>query len=222
MPAYIRLSLRGTIVGGEVWSVNPVIDPAGELPWDTFDQASFDAFTAAVGAITLPQILRNCMAPTTVLTSVRAELRHTEQVGFLGASEHTLPTPVAGAGTAYKPPQVAVVASLRSGSALASGRGRIYWPATGVPMESSTLRLSNTTATSIANGFVTYLGAICAAAKAQLAPVSLVNFFPAIYSPTKRTLTAVSSIRVGDVLDTQRRRRDALPETYQTVTYPTV
>lgn len=40
---------------------------------------------------------------------------------------------------------------------------------------------------------------------------------PVIYSPTLDALTPVSAVRVGNVLDTQRRRRDAVPETYVTV-----
>jgi len=220
MAAYIRVGIKGTNPGGEVWSVNPVIDPANELGWDTFDQASFDAFTTAVGAIALPADLKSCMSPATAISSIRAELRHTDSETFLGASEYTLPTPITGTGTAYKPAQIAVVGSLRSGSALAAGRGRLYWPATGVPMDSASLRLSAATTLALANGFKTYLTAICDAAKAQLTPVSLVQFGVSVYSPTKKTLTPVTSIRVGNVLDTQRRRRDTMTELYSSVTLP--
>lgn len=217
MAAYIRLSIKGTLPGGEVWSINPVIDPANELGWDTFDQGSFDAFTHAVGGIALPADLKSVFSAATAITSIRAELRHTDSETFLGASEYTLPTPITGSGTAYKPAQIALVVSLRSNSALASGRGRLYVPATGVPMDSATLRLSPTTTLAVANAMKTYLTAVCDAAKAQLTPVSLVQFGISVYSPTKKTLTPVTSLRVGNVLDTQRRRRDSLMELYSTV-----
>jgi hypothetical protein len=41
-----------------------------------------------------------------------------------------------------------------------------------------------------------------------------------VRSGTDHVCRDVTSIQVGSVLDTQRRRRDVLPETYNSVTYP--
>lgn len=216
MVRYIRLGIKGKQGQSEVWSVNPVLDPYGEIPGD-FDQVKFDAFTAAVGALTLPTNLKNAMGLSTTITSIRAELRDTTLEGFLGASEFTLPTPIAGGSTANKPAQTCVVISLRSSSALASGRGRMYWPATGLPIDATTLRLTSGVANGVVTDMKSYLTSIVNAAESVFAPLGSAQFGVSIYSPTKKILTPVTRLQVGDVLDTQRRRRDAFPETYQSV-----
>lgn len=93
MARYLRLSIKGGIGPTEVWSVNPVIDPRDELTFD-FDQTTFDAFTQAVAALTVPNSLKNAMSTAVNIRSIRAELRDTATVGFIGASEYTLPTPI--------------------------------------------------------------------------------------------------------------------------------
>lgn len=221
MARYMRMAIKGTLGPSEVWSVNPVIDPRDELTFE-FDQTNFDAFVAAVAGITVPTTLRTALSAAGTIRSIRAELRDTETEGFLGAAEYTLPSPIVGTTGATKPPQTAFVASLRSGSALSSGRGRMYWPALGSPIDSTTLRLSSTLAGNYAADISSYLTSIANQARASLTPVSLVNFGVSIYSPTRRILTPVTNIRVGDVLDVQRRRRDAMPEAYSTRAFPYV
>lgn len=219
MAKYVRLSLKGGLGPSEVWSVNPVLDPANDISFD-FDQANFDAFVQAVAGITLPTTLKQGLSSAGNLRAVRAELRDTNESGFIGASEYTLPTPVAGTGSPTKPPQTAMVASLRTASATAAGRGRLYWPALGTAIDATTLRLASGAAQVVANDVASYLTQIANQAKASLTPVSLVQFGVSVYSPTKSSLTPVTNIRVGDVLDTQRRRRDAMPEQFATRVFP--
>lgn len=219
MAKYVRLSIKGRLGSQEVWSVNPVIDPAGEVGFD-FDQTNFDAFVASLRTVTIPTVLLEGLSTAGSITGFRAELRDTDAVGFIGAAETTLASPIVGTGTPTKTPQTAFVASLRTGSALASGRGRLYWPALGLTISATTLRLPSTAAGQAADGMSSYLTRICAQAKATLTPVSLVQFGVSVYSPTKKLLTPVTNIRVGDVLDVQRRRRDAMPEAYSTSPFP--
>lgn len=221
MTKYVRMSLKGGLGPTEVWSVNFVLDPEGEVGFD-FDQANFDAFTANVGAIVIPTELKKAMSSAASLRSVRAELRDTDSDGFIGASEFTLATPQVGSSTAACPLQTSVVASLRSGSALASGRGRLYWPGLGLAISGGTMRLTATNTAALASDFSSYLTNIRNQAKSSLTPVSLVNFGLSIYSPTRRILTPVTSIRVGDVPDVQRRRRDAMAEQYSSKAFPFV
>lgn len=42
---------------------------------------------------------------------------------------------------------------------------------------------------------------------------------PVIASRQHNSLTAITGVRVGNVMDLQRRRKDAIPETYSTATY---
>lgn len=72
----------------------------------------------------------------------------------------------------------------------------------------------------MASDMSSYLTNIANTAKSTLTPVSLVNFGVSVYSPSKGILTPVTSIRVGDVFDVQRRRRDDMTEQYSSQVYP--
>ena len=116
-----------------------------------------------------------------------------------------------GTGTNYKPYQSAIVASLRTGVPGGSHRGRMYWPGTAAVVGSNGLMSGATSYAADVHEVLTLF---------QNTSMAYNEVRPAIYSSTQDSLTAVSSIRVGDVVDTQRRRRDNLPETYATVAYP--
>lgn len=219
MTRYARLSIKGTLGTSEVWSINPVLDPSNEIP-GAYDQAKWDAFVAAVGAIAVPTQLKAAMSTACAITAIRAEMRDTDTMGFLGASEWTPAAPIAGTGTPSLPPQSSVVMSLRTASALPSGRGRLYWPTLNLAVSSTTLRMQAAKPQQFATEMSSYLTQICAAAGANIGG-GAANWGVSVYSPTLRTLTAVTTIKVGDVIDTQRRRRDKMPELYSTAPFPT-
>ena len=60
-----------------------------------------------------------------------------------------------------------------------------------------------------------FLAAIETAIEASLGGASL-----AVWSRTNASLSAVQTLQVGDVADVQRRRRDALIESYTSLAYP--
>lgn len=217
MARYLRVSLKGKLGASEVWSCSYVLDPFNEIPVD-FDQAKNDAAAAAIGTITLGTTLKAALSTAANWNAVRLELHDTTVAGFLGASEYNLPTPVVGGNSPSQNTTVSVVLGMRGNTALASGRGRVYWPALGLVPMPATLRVLNTQTPLLATEWKTFLtaSAVAAATAYGLTP-PLDGFDPAIYSPTKKTLTKVATIRVGDVFDTQRRRRDAMPETYALV-----
>jgi hypothetical protein len=120
------------------------------------------------------------------------------------------------AGTGYNgsavggvlPPQVAVVVTLRTDLAGKSTTGRFYLPGTADITQSSVGRLLATPQ----NDLVTEMAAALLALKAVSADEVLV------YSRTHRSSRAVVTIDIGDVFDTQRRRRDKLMESRISVT----
>lgn len=126
-------------------------------------------------------------------------------------------TPQGGSGTTAHPFQTSIVLSLRTAAIGASGRGRLYWPATGLAMNSGTLRPAGSAVLAILSGFKTYLTSIGTAIDTVTTEVP----FLSVWSRTNATTAPVINIQMGDILDTQRRRRDAAVETYQTVSYPT-
>lgn len=215
--SFIRVSLRGTLPGGESWSVNPAYNETTNL--STWSQTEGQAAATAIGAIVVPSELRTLLSNAAVMETVRVE-RRSDTNELLGAAEATWTGGGAVATAPTKPFQSAVVLSLRSNVPGASGRGRLYWPALGATLSTTTLRLSTPTPIAVATATKTYLDAIETALKEAFHPSpDLIDFHLAVYSPTKKDKVDISRIEVGDILDTQRRRRDAAVETYASVPY---
>lgn len=216
--SFIRVGLRGTMPSGESWSVNPAFNESTNVP--AWDQAAGQLAADAIAAINVPTELKTLLSVAAPFATVRVE-RRTDNNVLIGAAEAKWtgggqPTP-----TPTKPFQTSVVLSLRTTTPGASGRGRLYWPALGAQVSTSTLRLTGPTPTAVATAAVTYLDGIETALKTALHPApSLIDFRLAVYSPTRGTKTDVSRIEVGDVLDVQRRRRDRVPEAISSVSYP--
>jgi hypothetical protein len=207
----LRVAVLGTMPGGEVWSINPVyrLAVSGSV---TYEEAA-DAALAAAGAA-VPTGLLNLMSPQTQVIGIRVEAR--TLAGVLEAqAEAARPSAAVGSGSSRLVYQSAVVGSLLTAVAGGRGRGRVYWPATGAGIDTSTLRLDASQQTAALAGFGTYLEAIAIAISGSLGvTVSL-----SVWSRTASSSAPVNRIRVGNVIDTQRRRRDALAETYVTADY---
>jgi len=109
---------------------------------------------------------------------------------------------LAGTGVAEAlPPQVAVCVSLRTVLPTRGGRGRFFLPAPIVSVLNSQLLSSSARAI------------VLAAAGAALDHMNgLSGFDIAVYHRDLKTATSVIRIDVGNVLDTQRRRRNHLVE----------
>lgn len=217
--SYIRVILSGTLGSQEVWSVNPAYNETTNVV--TWDQEEGQTAADAIGALAVPSALKTIASSAVVGTRVRVERRSDDHV-LLGAAEAAWSGMGAGTGTATKPPQTAVVLSLRSNTPGARGRGRLYWPAIGATISATTLRIAGgVTIDNIASAASSYLDSIETALKNSLQPTpSLIDYHLTVVSKTSGTRTDISRIQVGDVLDVQRRRRDSMPETYYTVSYP--
>jgi len=100
------------------------------------------------------------------------------------------------------PPQCTVVVSLRTALATRAGRGRFYLPT----FDKGTVTVSGGRLNS------TSITAVVTAAGDMLGSLISDNLTPVIYSRTTRETQTVTQFDVGDVIDTQRRRRDKLIE----------
>lgn len=118
-------------------------------------------------------------------------------------------TPLRGAGNSVHPPQVSVVASLTTGTRRGNAtHGRMYLPMTAIPIDSNDFTISVSNRKTIADAVVGLLNnSIGAIADVTLDPVVMSN----IGSGTTRTITTVA---VGSIPDTQRRRRNRFTEEY--------
>lgn len=125
--------------------------------------------------------------------------------------EYVYPTPVGGpAQTNLHPPQCTMVLSLRAAQTRGlATKGRMYLPLTGFSIETSGKANPARIGTSLAllQTFFQTLGA----------DTGIVGI-PILTSGAQSILGAshpIASIAMGDVYDTQRRRRNAFQETYQ-------
>lgn len=213
MADLLRVSYIGAMPSGEVWSVNPVFSVGGDFGTPvTAIQAQ--TIATAIAAIAVPTGLVQIMNTATTVTGCRVEAR--SLAGILESqAEAVKASPTAGTGAGNHPFQTSVVLSLRSATPGASGRGRLYWPATGANVTASTLRTAaGQNATTVAAA-KTLLSGMETAIEATLTGVSL-----CVWSRKLLNLFPITQLQVGDVLDTQRRRRDTLIEGVATTTYP--
>jgi hypothetical protein len=132
------------------------------------------------------------------------------------AHEHVFAHIAGGGSGAIPPNQIALAVSLTTGFTRgAAHRGRFYLPATTTPLVGTTGLISDAAADGVA-----------AAAKAFVEAISDVPGLDTPYSPGAVVMSRksgqartrqVTGIAVGKVIDTQRRRRRSLPESYHTI-----
>lgn len=214
MAEVLRVTIKGGMPNGEEWSVNPIFSIGGDFGVPV-SNAQANAIATAIAAIVVPTGMTNAMSSGTNVTGARVEAR--SLAGVLEAQAEALKaSPTAGGGSAPHPFQTSAVLSLRTGTPGPSGRGRLFWPATGMGIDGPTLRMNVTAASGLLAGAKTYLSAIEAAIEVSLTGVAL-----AVWSRKgSGSLSVVNSIQLGNVFDVQRRRRDALVESVTAVAYP--
>jgi hypothetical protein len=211
----IRISILGDLPSGEKWSVNPVWQIGGVSTAEDISPAEALTMATAVAAVTVPTGLLNVMSTTTRVLGCRLEARRWD--GTLAAQAEALKaTPTVGSGSQANPFQTSIVSSLRTGGTGGSSRGRLYWPATGIGIVATNLRPTGGNVSSALTGVKTYLTSITAAITPTLTNAPILS----VWSRLGAATLPVSSILMGDVLDTQRRRRDTLVESYNSVAWP--
>jgi hypothetical protein len=213
--SYCRVSILGTFASEEVWSINPVFDPTLEFPGGV-DQANLDAACLAIANRTVPATLREALSTSASRTGARIEVRDDVTDNLIGISVQGSTTPQPGTGTLKMPPQSAIVLSVRTNTPGGSGRGRLYWPAGGAVLSSTGRITAPTTATFVAD-FKSYLLGM----RSDLATAfPTIGFDLAVRSKTTHTTPHAVRIQAGNIVDTQRRRRDNLPEAYSALAFP--
>lgn len=220
--SFIRTIFKGSLGAVENWSVGINWGIFGLSP-DAPDQAEVDGILAALrgtSAVTsLQPALLTLLSTSANVNAIRVEKR-AEDEQILSVAEGLLTTPTTGTGTASKTPQDAYVFSLRTNTPGARGRGRIYWPALGAGL-SGTFQISTPTVATVSAQTKIWLQAIGTAMNGYYASISSPKTVVlSVRSVTDHVCRDVTQLQFGSILDTQRRRRDALPETYTSVVYP--
>lgn len=212
--AFVRVSLLGSLPGGEVWSVNPAYggDFATTPPTAAQLQTWADA-VSGMGDDLVPAALQQLMSNAASLDSVKIAAYNDD--GTLSSYvESPLANAIVGTSTISAPPTTALALSLYTATVGRSGRGRIFWPALGLSLDTTTGRVPLATCASIASAAEEMLSAIENAGPAAFDP------FLAVYSQRLGSRQPVTQIKVGDVPDSQRGRKNALAEQRAIVNYP--
>lgn len=215
--SFARVLLRGTLGASENWSVGIAYRQSvnSEAP----PQADLQKAAVAIAARTLGGDIKQVVSTAVRSTDVRLEIRSDANALLAAAEAPWTQLGSSGAG-ATKPPQTALVFSLRSTTPGSRHRGRIYWPALAATVDPATVRLTPVATQAYATQMAAYLDGIETDLKEKLTPSpSLIDWRLGVYSPTLKSLTDISRIEVGDILDVQRRRRDTLPELYASAPY---
>lgn len=211
-----KVRISGTMPGGEVWSINPCFGVGGGteaveeygdlLEWAT-DIASLN--TNKIFPAAPLEILSTAARITQVRTEFYDPTGKLTQVAEIGATSAAV-----GSFTPNKPFQSAMVVSLRTGRAGRSYRGRLYLPALNVTLTPATLRIDPAIRNGVSSQMAAWLRDI-----ANVAP-GVPRIDPVVVSQTIGVVTGITNVEVGDILDTQRRRRDSLEEAYFSTDIP--
>lgn len=129
-----------------------------------------------------------------------------------------LTTPVSGTSSAVYIPQVSLCVSLLTANARGyASKGRVFVPIPALSPSSTNGKLSATVCTNVANAWAQFIANL-----GNTPGLDVGQFQPAVVSsvPVEGAINEVTAVRVGDVLDTQQRRRRQIPELYQTAPVP--
>lgn len=205
--AWNRVVLSGTLLGAEDWACGiSFIGDAGEVVTDYTELEGWATTALAyVEGQTFPTSLMTMLSTQGTIDTVRVEA-HDSTGALTQAAEVSPVTPKAGTGTPNKSIQTTVVCSIRTGRPGRSYRGRIYWPALNLTLETASGRISNSAVSSASTGFAQMLTTLGTSYTGSHTPR------PAVASRTIGQVTRATSVDVGDVPDVMRRRRDSLPE----------
>jgi hypothetical protein len=218
---FARVTISGTCLNGaEEWSTgfqmgSPTVDivdvaaPGAEnigLAWETFFETAANAFSSSYKTVQVKVAAIETDGQT-----------DTDMIDY-----YTYPTPISGGGTAtLLPPQITLAATLTSDNqrGLAS-KGRMYLPGINSAVQTTDGHLLSSFVATLSNNFKTFLdavnvasgtsGKLILASKGHKVPDS----DPVDYIAGRAAW--VTGCRIGNVYDTQRRRRNGLVESYET------
>lgn len=206
-----RLVISGTIAGGLEnfsCSMDYVITDGGSITAPTEVQAWADNVASILdtGETEYPAI--------TALMGGNVNVTQVHTYGYLDSGPSVAvgvaDTSWLGSGTIRVPFSTSICVTKRTLIAGRSYRGRFYWPALAMSVDSDG---HFTPALGLASQFAQLISEC-----GQTGGVDTLE--PVVYSAAKNAVTLVTSVAVGDVPDSQRNRRDNLIESYQVAAVP--
>lgn len=210
----VRVTISGTAFGGaEIWSTGFYMGalagnaPDPTLAWAEQIRTHWTTFFTATGAGAFPTSHSTTAIKLSKLSAATGK-------AILDKTVYAnVQNPITGATGVFNPPQTALVATLLSTKARGlAAKGRMYLPpaASGVGTNG---RIATTVRDAIATNLKTFFDAINGQGDVPslLILASQGRTPPLVGGPENAVMT---SLRVGDVYDTQRRRRNGLAESF--------
>ena len=212
--AVTRVTLSGTMFGAaEEWSTGFFMGQEGSDA-TPIDQGGADAIRNAW--TTFFSASGSYINTAYKFTQVKTALIDANGFTVDGSQQYSYPTATVSGntGTNTLPPQCSLVVTLLSDRPRGrASKGRMYLPGISAGIQSSNGKLFATDVNSIADNLKTFFDALVGQvgiADQLILAAKGVGLTPALTAQNDY----VETIRVGDVVDTQRRRRNGLVETY--------
>lgn len=207
---HLRQTVRGGLPGGEAWSCSYSFSPGGIIAGNL--NGAVQNWTAQCAARWATALANTDLRASNGVTSQSVVTR---LVGTDGKTRDQWEAPSNGQGggglTPTMPNQNTVVLSLISGQSGARGRGRVYLPILSPQMGTNGRLLSGQPA-----AFLAVMKTLFEGMNNDLVAIDPGNDLRLIVASGVGAGAnhEVLTLRIGDVVDTQRRRRDAIPENY--------
>lgn len=220
---YIKMTWGGTLAAGQdIWSCGLYLD-AGLGNINPIDEAQWAAIGELLPTYAAAVRQLHTDSDTRIPNGVRLEWVKLAYLDVNGsykaeAHEHIYPTPVAGGGTPNYVPQVACVVTLVSEKYKDPGKyNRFYLPAANTSTGGQ-YKMTAAETTGVAASAGAFIEALVQVYSGQTGDVTWGgNIVPVVASKSYDKIMPVVSLRVGDVLDTQRRRRNKVYENYSEI-----
>jgi hypothetical protein len=211
-----RVTMSGTMyAGSEEWTTGFWAgSPSGDAPDPTVEAAEmiseeWQTFFTSV-SVKIAYLFKTATIKITPYSAAGV-------IDIPKIKSFSYPTAIEGAHTGNgNPPQISVVATLVAGSGVGNGgKGRMYLPGVGTGID-TTGHIATSDANAIAAALSTFFANVNASFDNPGLAINAAKTAPVTgFLAINRELT---SVRVGNVFDTQRRRRNALAESYSSDT----
>jgi hypothetical protein len=220
----VRWTLEGNCFGGtEIWSTGFWTgNDASDLPGTSVPQATVDAVATAWQTFFTSS--NSNIASVYKAVSVKAAYFHSEfddtDISEYGTpTVKTYTTPLSGGGiiSAPLPPQLACCVSFTSGYHTGTAaRGRMFLPGVNCSLDGATGRMVSTYRNQVATGMQTFVNAVNTATVPGSAGKMILVGRAGLgtVAPHEPKNAYITGLKVGDIFDTQRRRRNGIRETY--------
>lgn len=205
-----RATINASILGGEIMAHNLYyrdISGAGNFAIQDHANTIRDAWLGFLTTAYVGSSVQSVLSASTLYTDVKlydidpvtAKTTDLAQAVFTAAAR--------GTSTTVLPNQVALAVTLDTGQPGRTKRGRLYLGGFGSGLlETASGRLKATEANTIAQAFADFLQ------KSRDQSLDIDAYRPVVFSRVGSSALPILSVSIGNVMDTQRRRRDSLVE----------